>query len=429
MRSVPLSRRVRRRGAIAAQAAVCFTALLGVAALALDGGLLMLQRRYAQATADAAALAAAAQLYNNRASITNGTPDPGGAGKTAALAVASANGYNNNGTTNSVTVNIPPQSGNFKNTLDYAEVIVTMYQPRRFSVLLGSGNITIRARAVACESITNWGASILTLRTSGTDSSGNPGLIVAGNSKITVPGPVLVDSSSSSAAQTQGSKSTLTAPSINVVGGYTGNGFTPTPTTGASVTSDPLSGVTPPGVQAAPSPTPSGYNANQVYTPTNGQTLPAGNYYGINITSNVTVTLGSGTFSIGNGGFSMQSPGSTVTGSGVLLYQYGTGTISLRSGVLSLTPPTSGTYQGINIWQDSSDTSALTLEGNGGTSVGGMIYAPSSAVTIAGGSNITPGTSFISSTLTVTGGGSFTIPQAIVPVPNPHGIRGTGLVE
>ena len=46
-------------------ACVSMVAILGVLALSLDGGSLMAERRKAQAAADAAALAAACDLYDN----------------------------------------------------------------------------------------------------------------------------------------------------------------------------------------------------------------------------------------------------------------------------------------------------------------------------------------------------------------------------
>ena len=71
------------------------------------------------------------------------------------LGVASANGYTNDGTTSTVTVNISAQkySGgpNAGTTLPpgYAEAIVTWNQQRFFSGIFGSGAIPVSARAVA----------------------------------------------------------------------------------------------------------------------------------------------------------------------------------------------------------------------------------------------------------------------------------------
>ena len=53
----------RRRGISLVLVVVSLVALLGVLALSLEGGLLLSERRTAQATADAAAMAAAADFY------------------------------------------------------------------------------------------------------------------------------------------------------------------------------------------------------------------------------------------------------------------------------------------------------------------------------------------------------------------------------
>src|ERR1700682_4237190 len=54
-----------RRGAVMPWVLLSATVIFGVVALGLDGGRLMDERRHAQATADAAALAAANDLYQN----------------------------------------------------------------------------------------------------------------------------------------------------------------------------------------------------------------------------------------------------------------------------------------------------------------------------------------------------------------------------
>jgi uncharacterized membrane protein len=142
-----------QRGMVAVQVALCMTAVLGVVALLVDGGLVFTERRHAQATADAAALAAASDLYANWNS--NGGTDPNGTAKTSALNVASTNGYANNGKTSKVRINISPAdySGgpNAGKALPagYAEVTVTWYQTRGLSSIWGTATIPISARAVA----------------------------------------------------------------------------------------------------------------------------------------------------------------------------------------------------------------------------------------------------------------------------------------
>ncbi len=55
--------RPARRGSVAALVATLLPVIIGVMALALDGGMMYLQRQRAQSIADAAALAGAYQLY------------------------------------------------------------------------------------------------------------------------------------------------------------------------------------------------------------------------------------------------------------------------------------------------------------------------------------------------------------------------------
>jgi hypothetical protein len=429
----------RRRGAVAAQAAVCFTALLGVAALTLDGGLLLVQRRFAQATADAAALAAATELFRNRASIHGPSNwDPGNAGHNSALAIAAANGFTNDGTTNTVAVNIPPSSGNFTDPTKYpgyAEVIVTYNQPRLFSGLFGSGTLTIEARAVARQVVVPLNFSILTLAPTGTS------LLASGNTSITVTGPIVVDSSSSSALQLNGNSSSMTAPMISMVGNFSNNGgagLNPPPTTGASSVPDPLASL------AAPDPTtiPGGVQSSSQKTIKGGTaTLNPGVYQGgISITNGAQVTLNPGIYYMEGGGLSVQNPGTTVTGSGVLIYNGETngatnnpssvGPITFQAGtVMNISPMTTGTWMGISIFQDRSATAAMTLAGGAGTNITGLVYAPLSNVTVIGGSNIVDGTSFITNTLNVQGGSSFSVPAPPVPVPNAGNLPGVQLVE
>ena len=79
MRYMPTPRNPRA-GAILVQVTVFLTVLMGVLAVVLDGGMLLTERRHAQGAADAAALAAAADLFANY--LTNGGYDTGGTAKT-----------------------------------------------------------------------------------------------------------------------------------------------------------------------------------------------------------------------------------------------------------------------------------------------------------------------------------------------------------
>src|SRR5262245_48252681 len=100
-----------RRGVMSIFCAVCLVALLGVVALALDGGRLQEERRRVQAVADAAALSAACDLYDWY--WLNSGDDPSGTAKASALATAAANGYAHDGVRTIITVNIPPSTGHY----------------------------------------------------------------------------------------------------------------------------------------------------------------------------------------------------------------------------------------------------------------------------------------------------------------------------
>src|SRR5207237_9243642 len=88
--------RNQRRGNVCVLMAFCITILVGMAAIAIDGGAIMDDVQKAQAAADASALAGAEQIF--RLWQTGQGLDVGSNAKTAALALAATNGYANDGT-------------------------------------------------------------------------------------------------------------------------------------------------------------------------------------------------------------------------------------------------------------------------------------------------------------------------------------------
>jgi len=108
--------------------ALTLPVIVGVAALALDGGLLFVQRRQAQSAADGAALAGAYALSNGSSFST---------AQSGAIAVGSQKGI----TISSADIT-QPQAGSIA-------VSVTSTQPRLFSALWGSGTMAAKASATA----------------------------------------------------------------------------------------------------------------------------------------------------------------------------------------------------------------------------------------------------------------------------------------
>src|SRR5688572_19259875 len=133
----------KRRGVTVVFVALSLIVILGVAAISFDGGGMLSERRHAQSVADAAAMAAASDLFKYY--WTNQGTDPNDSAKDSALKVARENGYNDDGITNKVFVNMPPSSGDYMHKNGYVEVIVEYYFKRSFSNIFSSGPIPIRA--------------------------------------------------------------------------------------------------------------------------------------------------------------------------------------------------------------------------------------------------------------------------------------------
>jgi hypothetical protein len=117
------------------------------------------------------------------------------------------------------------------------------------------------------------------------------------------------------------------------------------------------------------------------------------------------LTLNPGVYIV-NGSFGGFTGNVNITGTGVTLYLLGstnlTGNVSL-----DLTAPTSGTYNGILIDQPSSNTQALSLTGNSGSTLEGIIYAPGANVSFTGNSGSTIYTDFVVGSLTLVGNAGF----------------------
>src|ERR1700757_1302682 len=131
LHSRPFAPHSSRRGVVVPMVALLLIGLLGGTAIAIDGGLLLVNRRHAQGAADAAALAGAIDLFTNF--DANQGKDPSGSAAASAKDTAADNGFTDGVDGTVVTVNIPPSSGTFKGLDGYVEVIINMQQQRYFS--------------------------------------------------------------------------------------------------------------------------------------------------------------------------------------------------------------------------------------------------------------------------------------------------------
>lgn len=373
--------------------ALAMTGLLLGVGLAIDTGTLFVARRSAQSAADAAAWAGAVVIYRGATASE---------AISAASTDATANGYTDGANSTTVSVVSPPTGGEWSGDTRFVRVTITRDVRTFFLQGAASALTRIQVTAVAGAAPTAKGYAILVLGSTGT------ALSVAGGGSgggITVSGgDVLVNSSDSNAAikTTGGGTLTVTSPgdSIGVVGGYSGSGFSPSPTTGATAAFDPF--------LAMPEPSSttctayggcSDVRSSSSLSVNDTRTLSPGIYAGgISIQSSANVTLNPGVYIMKDGGFKVVG-GASVTGSGVMIfntvadYPGSTGNcddISISGGgTLTLSGPTTGVYKGMLIWQDddcdSTPSNAMTISGT--TSVAaltGTFYVPNNKVTITG---------------------------------------------
>jgi Flp pilus assembly protein TadG len=371
-----------RSGNVIVLTALCMGILAGFVGLALDGGNLILQHRAAQTAADAGALEGIHEMDWAAADNTTVTK--------AAQAASSNNGFTDGANGVTVTVNNGPATGPHAGDATYVEVIVKKQVSTVFMALLNQKSMNIYARAVAGP-----GANAGCVYTLGT--SGN-GIDNTGTSAINLTHCTIYDDSADSTKGiTSSGGGSITATSINVVGGYSGGGsFTPTPTTGVMPVGDPLAYL--------PAPTvPSTCGAAQSFQ-SGSNSLSPGCYSGLSLSSSAALSLSPGVYVV-NGNFSITGSAS-MSGSGITFYVTGTTKLA-GSGTLNISAPTSGTYNGIIYFQSRTDSNSASFTGGSGSTVGGIFYAPAAEFDYSGGTGQNVSADFVVKYLKVSGNGGF----------------------
>ena len=426
--------------------------LLGIMGMALDAGMLFRAKRTVQIAADAAAVAAALDVRYN---------DDVDSAIVAGQAAAAQNGFTNEANGVTVSINIPPKYGSLAGQSGYIESVVQYPSPTFFMKLLDINSVTIASRAVAGTGSTY--ACIWALDRSGSAVS------ISGSAELYTPECSIYDDSSASDALTLSGGGSITAKSIGIAGSYSvsNNGsLSPTPTTGLAPAADPLAGLAAPTVSSDNC---AGTNCNisvsggsnvTLYPGTYSSisnsgsgiiTFTAGNYIitgSVSSSSNGGIVFSPGNYTIGGdlsdtGGSSMSfgtglyivggnlklTGSGQITGQGVTFYTQGSSSIQGGSN-LSLSAPTSGTYSGLLFFQSRSDSESLTVAGSSGSSVEGILYAPSAAVALSGSSSgATMSLDIVCDTLSVGGQGTFTNSNYAVDTNHNSVLSKTVLVE
>jgi Flp pilus assembly protein TadG len=142
----------KRHGKVLVLIVLMVPIFCGIAGLAIDGGILMLEARHAQNVADAAATAAATELR---------------LGNSAEAAIAAANdeiAINNNMTRATISVDVPPATGPYAASSRYAEVRIRQpVDTHLIHVLSGRRTETAAVRATAGVENVTAGAAIIVL--------------------------------------------------------------------------------------------------------------------------------------------------------------------------------------------------------------------------------------------------------------------------
>lgn len=416
-------RRHNQKGQTALLYTLVSTALFGMVGLAADVGWMYFREQAAQSAAEAAAWGGAlAALKTSPTGFTCGAssvvcqaatacpnpiPTTGGSNIYNACLYAKDNGFQVSSTSNqNVTIaantTAPPTLTGISPEY-WVTARATERIPQLFSSILGNKNGYISARSTVGIEGKVPPQCIYVLDPSDADT-----LDASGATIVSTTCSVQVNSSATYAAQVHGSSS-ITASAINVVGTTEATGtstFSPTPTTGAPVITDPFINLPTPSYSTTCSQT------NYTLGNANSATLTQGTYCGgITITGSATAAFSGGTYILLGGGLTI-SRGATVTGSGVMFYLTGNTTypyagISISGGTsTTLSAQTSGAYEGVLFYSDRSITSpaASSITNGASATLNGSIYLPYSLLTFTGGSSTNiPYTALIVYQLSLTG--------------------------
>jgi hypothetical protein len=83
-----------------------------------------------------------------------------------------------------------------------------------------------------------------------------------------------------------------------------------------------------------------------------------------------------------------------------------------------MSPPTSGIYKGLTLFQARSATNDLSISGGGAMDIAGTFYAANATLKVSGGGDSVIGSQYVSRYLEIVGNGGLTIdydPDQVIP--------------
>jgi Flp pilus assembly protein TadG len=417
------------RGVVLVLLALLAIVILGIIGLAVDSNHVEDAGQRLQSAADAAALAGAGRLSDESSALGGSYT----ATRSAAVSIAGLNQADN------TAIHIDNNSGNAAN----GDVVVGVWNstaktftpttispnavkvvarrtagstdgamPLSFGALFGVSSSDVSRDAIAINT-KQPNPYIIVL-----DPSKSGALSMGGSSSIDASGGKIQVNSSSNCAIKQNGNANLNSDKTSVHGNACGGGSTTLTNLnpGADVLTDPLGTILPGASDwtALKSSLAQPAGANGKIT-SSGSFAPG--YYpkGLSINSGTAVVLTGGTYMFGAdvsvGG------NATVTGLGVtILLDTGVSLSIGGGGSLVLTPPTSGTFEGLSLMcsRGTSSSTAITLGGNGVIDCKGTVYAPGAGISLSGTGGAQSIGQLVCNTLDVSGNGHVT-GQSTVP--------------
>jgi hypothetical protein len=457
--------------------ALAAVGLFAFTALAIDGSRVFSDRRHAQNAADTAALAAALAKIRT----PNYPPNAPNAPDLAAIAAgedrAESNGYITDADSNvqvhicNETGLVPPCEGLpvGADLSEYIQVVIRLTTKTTFARIIGRTEVPSIVTAVARAKPGSFTPPVDGMALAAMSEHDPDALIGHGNVSLDViGGGVFVNSDAAGCpggAMGVVGNGSYTAPAFELVGGPGALCQSGQPAIDESLVHQtghipPFADIEPPDITCEPT---SGLNGNTFIPGTYGNIdIPGGTYNfadgnycftgGVNVHGNTNLIVNNANFLISsgefvsnangtftctnllvhiNGGTGMRFNGSTEIDCAGVTFFATTGTVTWNGGVANtLSAPSTGDYANLLIYMPSTNSSALSINGNAENSLTGSIIAVASPITIEGNTGTVAGTFQLSSqiighTVDIGGNGAVTInydPGALFSLSDPHAI-------
>lgn len=348
--------------------------LIGVTALAVDGGNAYVEKRRAQNAADAAALGGALARIKGNSWVQE------------AYSVAETNGFDNNSETNVVQVFSPPATGKYAGDVEYIQVIITNRVPTYFGGVIGIRQVTVTGEAVSrtktpeIAEILN-GSAIISLAPA-SDCNNERAFWVHGESTLDISGGgIFINSNNPDCALTQMGNGSIRIEGgeISVVGG-------------ANIQKPKLLTPYPPKTNGIPIPYPPPFFMPKVgcnkeaEVLEDGITMSAGWYDEDIFPPEGVQFLESGIYCI-NGDFLIG--GGSLEGSGVVIKMENGRIKWSGNAYINLSAPSGGDLAGLLIYAPIENKNRMVITSDENSSLTGTILMPGAVISLNGGSSET----------------------------------------